>query len=87
MATTNYVKQVSVKQDNGSLGSAYKIGAGFSDIVDTRADNGNYTLEQFFDNYISFMKNTTFVYTGTTVPTNTHVGIWIDTSVNNDLES
>lgn len=85
MANVNYVKQVSVKNESGSLDSAYSIGAGFADVVDTRADRGNYTLEQFFDNYINFMRNTTFVYTGTTQPSNTHVGIWIDTSVTNGL--
>lgn len=83
MAQKNLVNQVGVKSDTGEMGSYYSFGATFSEIVDTRTNKGNYSLAQFFDNYMSFMKNTTFVYTGKTTPKNTHVGIWIDTNKTN----
>ena len=84
MAVKSFVKKVGQKAKDGSLTMPYsEFGVGFEYVVDTRRDKGNYSLAQFFDNYMDFMKNTTFVYTGKTQPTNTHVGIWIDTSSSN----
>lgn len=84
MAVKSFVKKVGKKAKDGSLTLPYSsFGVGFENVVDTRMDKGNYSLAQFFDNYMDFMKNTTFVYTGKTQPTNTHVGIWIDTSSSN----
>lgn len=83
MADTILVKEVAVKQDDGTLGSYQKLGGTFREIIDDRNNKGNFTLEQFFDNYLDFMQNTTFVYTGIDKPANTHVGIWIDTSKTN----
>ena len=84
MAIKSFVKKVGKKAKDGSLTLPYsEFGVGFDNVVDTRMDKGNYSLAQFFDNYMDFMKNTTFVYTGKTQPTNTHVGIWIDTSSSN----
>lgn len=83
MAEKKLVKQVAIKQDNGSMGTPYKVGASFEEIIDERKGKGNYTLAQFFDNYLEFMKNTTFVYEGPTKPENQHIGIWIDTSKTN----
>lgn len=84
MAVKSFVKKVGQKAKDGSLTLPYsEFGVGFENVVDTRSDKGNYSLAQFFDNYMDFMKNTTFVYTGKTQPTNTHVGIWIDTSSSN----
>ena len=84
MAVKSFVKKVGQKAKDGSLTMPYSaFGVGFENVVDTRRDKGNYSLAQFFDNYMDFMKNTTFVYTGKTQPTNTHVGIWIDTSSSN----
>ena len=83
MAETNLVKQVAVKQEDGSLGSYVKLGASFEEIVDSRRDKGNFSLAQFFDNYMDFMKNTTFVYSGPNKPENNHIGFWIDTSKTN----
>ena len=84
MAVKSFVKKVGQKAKDGSLTMPYsEFGVGFDKVVDTRKDKGNYSLAQFFDNYMDFMKNTTFVYTGKTQPTNTHVGIWIDTSSSN----
>ena len=80
MAVKSFVKKVGQKAKDDSLTMPYsEFGVGFDNVVDTRKDKGNYSLAQFFD----FMKNTTFVYTGKTQPTNTHVGIWIDTSSSN----
>ena len=84
MAVKSFVKKVGQKAKDGSLTMPYsEFGVGFESVVDTRKDKGNYSLAQFFDNYMDYMKNTTFVYTGKTQPTNTHVGIWIDTSSSN----
>lgn len=84
MAVKSFVKKVGQKAKDGSLIMPYsEFGVGFENVVDTRSNKGNYSLAQFFDNYMDFMKNTTFVYTGKTQPTNTHVGIWIDTSSSN----
>ena len=84
MAVKSFVKKVGQKAKDGSLTLPYsEFGVGFENVVDTRRDKGNYCLAQFFDNYMDYMKNTTFVYTGKTQPTNTHVGIWIDTSSSN----
>lgn len=86
MATTNLVKTVAIKSDEGTLGSDYKLSSSFQDIIDNRQGKGNYTLAQFFDNYISFMRNGNFIYMGNTQPTNTHIAIWIDTSTNNQAD-
>ena len=84
MAVKSFVKKVGQKAKDGSLTMPYsEFGVGFENVVDTRKDKDNYSLAQFFDNYMDYMKNTTFVYTGKTQPTNTHVGIWIDTSSSN----
>ena len=84
MAVKSFVKKVGQKAKDGSLTLPYsEFGVGFDNVVDTRSGKGNYSLAQFFDNYMDYMKNTTFVYTGKTQPTNTHVGIWIDTSSSN----
>ena len=77
MTTKNLVKQVREKQEDGSMGSPYDIGSSFGNIVD---DATGYSLAQFFENYMSFMQNTTFVYSGKTTPKNSHIGIWIDTN-------
>lgn len=83
MAKKNLVKQVSVKQEDGNFGSFYDFGASFSEIIDSRAGQGNFSLAQFFDNYMAFMKETTFVWAGVDQPTNTHIGIWLDTGHTN----
>ena len=84
MAVKSFVKMVGQKAKDGSLTLPYsEFGVGFENVVDTRRDKGNYSLAQFFDNYMNFMKNTTFVYTGKTQPANSLIGIWIDTSSSN----
>lgn len=84
MAVKSFIKKVGQKAKDGSLTLPYsEFGVGFDNVVDTRSGKGNYSLAQFFDNYMDYMKHTTFVYTGKTQPTNTHVGIWIDTSSSN----
>ena len=65
MAVKSFVKKVGQKAKDGSLTLPYsEFGVGFENVVDTRKDKGNYSLAQFFDNYMDYMKNTTFVYTG-----------------------
>lgn len=80
---TNLVNQVLKKNDKGEPEGPYNFGTDFNNVIDTRIGKSGYTLAQFFDNYEAFMKNTTFVYSGENNPKNTHIGIWIDTSVTN----
>lgn len=83
MAEKILVNQVYEKDDQGVLQGPYNSGASFENIVDTRQGQEGYTLAQFFDNYIKYMQNTTFVYTGENTPKNSHIGIWIDTNSSN----
>lgn len=83
MAQLNLVNQVGVKNDSGEMGAFQNIGTSFANIIDTRTNRGNYSLEQFFDNYMNFLKTATFIYSGPTQPTNTHIGIWLDTNKTN----
>ena len=55
------------------------------DVYDTRGDNSNgfYSLAQFFDNYLAFVKGVKLVHTGDTQPTNPNYCFWIDTSKTN----
>lgn len=79
-SSLNLVREVTQKQNDGTFGEHYRIGATFNDIVDgERSGASGYSLADFFDNYMSFMNNSFFVYRGTNEPTNTHIGIWIDT--------
>lgn len=85
MATTkNLVTKLTTKREDGTLDPEIKqFGVTFKNVVDDRGSKGNYTLAQFFDNYDAFMKNSFFVYRGSTVPDNTRIALWIDTSTNN----
>lgn len=87
MAQKNLVREVIRKNDDGTLEASQIIGASFDDVIDTRANKGNYTLSQFFDNYIDYMNNTTFVSRGTVSPANTHIGVWIDETQTNQDEN
>lgn len=66
-----------------SLSDPYETGASFENVIDTRKDGNKYTLAQFFDNYVSFMKEASFIYTGSEKPKNNHIKVWIDTGTNN----
>lgn len=77
--------KAAVKQNDGTLGSYTPIGASFEDVFDTRGskDDGFYSLAQFFDNYLAFIKNVKLVHTGDIQPTNTNYCFWIDTGHTN----
>lgn len=78
--TLPLVRKIAVKQDDGTLGADNTIGAIFTDVVDAeRVGATGYSLDQFIDSYLKFMDETTFVYSGNETPTNTHIGLWIDT--------
>lgn len=82
--TMPFVRKVAVKQQDGGLGSDNTIGATFSDVVDAdRSGATGYSLDQFFDSYMRFMKEANFVYAGDVKPQNSHIKIWLDTSVTN----
>lgn len=80
MANKNLINRVSQKQEDGTLGNANNIGVDFSNVVDSRVDQGQYSLQQFFDSYMAFMKNTSFIYSGPNTPTNEHIALWFDTN-------
>lgn len=84
MASNNtlpLVRKVAVKQDDGTLSADNTIGAIFTDIVDAeRIGATGYSLDQFIDSYISFLKETPFIYVGNEQPTNNHIALWIDTN-------
>lgn len=83
MANKTLITDIAQKQEDGSLGAPYDIGADFADIVDGRAGGEGYTLQQFYDHYINFMKNGYFVASGSTQPVNNHIMLWFDTSQSN----
>ena len=78
------IKQVGIRQRDGSLGTDYEIGFDFIDIVDTDRENAtNYSLKDFLNNYIEFQENS-YVNVFTKIePKNSHVGIWFDTGHTN----
>lgn len=77
MAEKNVVNQVVYKNDKGELVGYTDVGARFDGVVDSES---NYSLKQFYDNYVDFMKNACFMYAGNTQPKNSHVLLWIDTN-------
>lgn len=83
MATNTSIKKVSQKGKDGILSSPVSLGANFENVIDERLNKGNYSLAQFFDSYIDFIKNSYFVHYGKTAPVNSHTSIWIDTNYDN----
>lgn len=83
MSTSTLVKEVAQKSQEGQLQTPVQFGVKFEDVIDTRSGKGNYSLAQLFDAYIDYMKNANFVYSGDTKPVNTHMSLWIDTSITN----
>lgn len=82
MASTskNLIRKVAVKQSDETFSNDYTIGAIFDDIVDgERVGATGYSLSQFIDSYLSFLTNVPFIYIGADTPTNSHIGLWIDT--------
>ena len=82
MASVTIIENIGEKQENGTISHVANAGASFSNVIDTRADKGNYTLEQFFDHYMNFMKGADFLCYSSTPPQNDHCRIWIDTDPN-----
>lgn len=84
------LRNAALKNKEG-LGSPVQVGASFEDIFDTRAgsqtDNKIYSLAQFFDSYLNFVKNLKTIYVSNAddsvnrnkVPSNPNCAIWIDT--------
>lgn len=68
------------KIDEEELGESYDFTNTFSEIVDS--DTG-YSLVDFLNSYLSFLKESTFTLVSGTQPKNTHIGLWVDTSSNN----
>lgn len=83
--TKDFLTKAAIKQEDGTLSSYIPIGASFEDIYDTRGDSssGFYSLAQFFDNYLAFVKSIKLVHSGDTQPTNPNYCLWIDTGHTN----
>lgn len=83
MANKTFIKEAAQKLENGNMDSYVPFGVSFEDVINTNDPSGkHYSLAQFFKNYMDFIQNTDFVYTGPEAPTNSHIKIWIDTSPN-----
>ena len=83
------------------VGTPMNIGALFRDVIDLRpaqidskgdtvypADprETGYTLAQFIDHYMDFMRSVPFIYIGNNQVDNNHIGIFIDTSCQSSSE-
>ena len=86
MATTNLVRTVAVKREDGTMDQDRSFGISFNNVIDERSNKGNYSLAQFFDSYDNFLKTSFFVYRGNTKPANTKIALWIDTSTDNQAD-
>ncbi len=63
------------------------IGVSFENVIDDRiGDDYRYSLDQFYDSYINFIKSSYFLTSGKTQPVNQYVSLWIDTSVTSDSQ-
>lgn len=78
---SNLVTKIAVKKNSGAT-EQHSIGVSFDKVVDMRKDKIHYSLGQFFDNYMNFMKSkdTGFIYRGTTQPQTDKACIWLDTT-------
>lgn len=81
-----FVKELVQKQDDGNLTDYVSFGTDFENIFDTRAGKANYSLAQFFDNYLAFLNNYKYVAYGPSQPSNKRAIIWIDTSTDNQAK-
>lgn len=78
------IRSVGIRQRNSTLGEDYQMGFDFSDVIDSERENAtNYTLKDFFDNYIDFQSNSYNNVITDVTPVNKHVGIWFDTGHTN----
>ena len=77
------INKVIQKTPTGEPSEDMNLGVDFDNVIDTRQDKGNHSLAQFFDNYVEFMDNYTFIAKGAVTPTNKRALVWIDTAHSN----
>ena len=77
------INKVVQKTPTGEPSGDINFGVDFENVIDVRKDKGNHSLAQFFDNYVEFMDNYTFIAKGPAKPTNKRALVWIDTAHNN----
>lgn len=77
------INKVIQKAPTGEPSEDMNLGVDFDNVIDTRLNKGNHSLAQFFDNYIEFIDNYTFIAKGATTPTNKRALVWIDTAHSN----
>lgn len=82
--SAKYITKAAKKLSDSQLGEEYIFGADFTHIIDKERDEATgYTLDQFFQSYLDFLKNYPFTAVTEQEPENQHVEIWIDTSQTN----
>lgn len=84
--TVTVINKVVQKTATGQIPATdMSFGVDFENVIDTRQDKDNkhYSLAQFFDNYMKFAENYTFIAKGPKKPDNKRALIWIDTSQGN----
>jgi len=80
-STVSLVRKIAEKQQDGTLSADSTIGAIFTDVVDgERVGATGYSLDQFIDSYLAFMKANLFTYVGNEEPLNHHIALWVDTN-------
>lgn len=81
----SFVRRVGTKGSDGAVGNYKEIGVPFTNVIDVDRGSAStgYSLDQLLDSYLDFIKNSNFVYAGTSEPKNHNVKIWLDTSVTN----
>ena len=77
------INKVIQKTPTGEPSEDMNLGVDFDNVIDTRQDKGNHSLAQFFDNYVEFMDNYTFIAKGAVTPANKRALVWIDTAHSN----
>jgi hypothetical protein len=84
LTTKTLVKEVAVKEEDGTFSTPLSWGVSFQDVADvSRTGATQWTLAQMMDSYLDFLKTNNFIAYGTDVPTNSHVRLWIDTAHDN----
>lgn len=88
------IDKVFTKESEEAISSDYSMIVDFKNVFDiNRIGATNYSLKQFYDSFVDFLKENHYLYVGSVEPTNNHVKIWIqllneaaDIILNNDYD-
>ena len=78
--TKKVIHKVVEKTGDDTFGEDYAFINTFENIVD---EDTGCTLSQFLDNYLQFLQENVYTQVSDSEPVNSHVKIWIDTSITN----